>query len=137
MDFTTIAPYITSIATAFIAWFAGRKMSASQVDNSQADYAAKVIENTEKLTAQQEAQIDKLQTRLNETETYSKEQREQKRKFRDENNQLKASLHDAQLKIKDLEHDKSVLEMTRCTVFPCTKAVPPRPHNKPAKPEGK
>lgn len=135
MDWLSIITAIggSSALAGVFSWLSNRRMNDAQANNSDADYAEKIIKQADERVAQYKADADaaradreELRRERDKWMEESRGQRKAKQEWRGRYEEAVARVHKLELSIKDMDAKMAESEWHRCEVMACRKRKPPR-----------
>ncbi len=101
-------------------------ISRAAANNSDADYAEKIIRQADDRVAQYRADMELVRTERDQWQEESKGQRKAKQEWREKYEEAVARTHELELALKDMESKCRESEWHRCETNGCKNRIPPR-----------
>lgn len=117
---------VSSVLTTVVTGVLNKRINRATANNSNADYAEKIIKQSDERVAQVLADYNRAMKERDDAFAESKNQRKAKHDWREKAMSAQTTMHEQQLRIKDLESTVKLLEYHKCEIFACSKRVPPR-----------
>ncbi len=132
MDIYTILMNIggSGVLLTFVTAFVNRKINRATFNNSNADYAGKIIEQADDRVNQYKDDMERLRAERGQCQEECKGQRKAKQEWRGKYEESLSRIHTLELNVKELEGKLAEADWHRCEVNGCHNRIPPRTRSK-------
>lgn len=121
-----IAVITSGIITAIVSGILNRRVTRAQANNSDADYAEKIIKQADDRVAQYRADMELVREERDKWQEESRGQRKAKQEWRGKHEEAVSRIHELELSNKDKDAKLAEAEWHRCETNGCASRIPPR-----------
>lgn len=121
-----IAVITSGIITAIVSGILNRRVTRAQANNSDADYAEKIIKQADDRVAQYRADMELVREERDKWQEESRGQRKAKQEWRGKHEEAVSRIHELELSNKDKDAKLAEAEWHRCETNGCANRIPPR-----------